>query len=56
VLEGDRVRARWDSAEKKVVLEPQARPEAPAPESGGERERKPARTRKGERKSPPMAA
>src|SRR5918997_479517 len=56
VHEGDRVRARWDSAEQKVVLEGQARPEAPAPESGGERERKPARTRRGDKKSPPMAA
>ena len=56
VHDGDRVRARWDNAEQKVVLEPQTRPEAPAPESGGERERKPARTRKGDKKSPPMAA
>ena len=56
VREGDRVRARWDGAQQKVLLEPQARPDAPAPESGGEREQKPARNRKGDKKSPRMAA
>jgi ATP-dependent Clp protease ATP-binding subunit ClpC len=56
VGEGDRVRARWDGSQQKVLLEPQARPDAPAPESGGEREQKPARNRKGDKKSPRMAA
>ena len=56
VREGDRVRARWDGSQQKVLLEPQARPDAPAPESGGEREQKPARNRKGDKKSPRMAA
>jgi ATP-dependent Clp protease ATP-binding subunit ClpC len=56
VREGDRVRARWDGSQQKVLLEPQARPDAPAPESGGEREQKPARNRKGDKKPPRMAA
>jgi ATP-dependent Clp protease ATP-binding subunit ClpC len=56
VREGDRVRARWDGSQQKVLLEPQARPDAPAPESGGEREGKPARNRKGDKKPPRMAA
>jgi ATP-dependent Clp protease ATP-binding subunit ClpC len=55
VHEGDRVRARWDSAEQKVVLEPQAMPAAPAPESG-EREQKSTRNRKSEKKPPRLAA